>query len=395
MKPSVFIFQTSLSPTRVHTSQRVDLDAVARAWAQLSGPQVSAADAAAGVRAFENIVDATTASDAQRAEWRAAGLALAARGQTASILMAGGAGTRLGFAQPKGMYEIQLPSRHSLFESQAHRLLKVRADAAAHAGVAEADVRIPYYVMTSDGTHEETVAFFRAHSYFGLNEADVFFFQQGMLPALDFDGKILLETGHGISWAANGNGGLYEALHASGAFADMERRGVAYVDVFCVDNALVRVACPWMIGFASTRGLQCVNKTVEKVRPNEGVGVMCLRASAAGALSASVIEYSEMPAEMAALRDGADESAKLAFRAANIAIHCFSLDFLRTCCARRNELPFHIARKKIACAEAGDGADAAPVTVTPSKENGVKMEMFVFDVFPFADLDRVFAFQVQ
>jgi UDP-N-acetylglucosamine/UDP-N-acetylgalactosamine diphosphorylase len=310
--------------------QRVDLDAVARAWQQLQAtPVVTAAPVP-----FPNIVDATSSNQSEA--YRHAGLKLVAQGKAATILMAGGAGTRLGFAHPKGMYDIQLPSHRSLFEMQAERLLKVCADAAQQEGVSE--VHVPYYVMTSDGTHEETVQFWRDHQYFGIPAADVFFFQQGMLPALSFEGKILLETSHSISWAANGNGGLYEALDVSGALADMQKRGVEYVEVFCVDNALVRVADPFMFGFCALNRSQCVNKTVEKVQPKEGVGVMCLR-SANDTQVASVIEYSEMSSEMAALKDSND-SSKLAFRAANIAIHCLSLPFLQTCAARRNELPY-------------------------------------------------------
>jgi UDP-N-acetylglucosamine pyrophosphorylase len=48
--------------------------------------------------------------------------------------------------------------------------------------------------------------------------------------------------------------------------------------------------------------------------------------------------YSEMSQEMAEARD--QKTNKLKFCAANIAIHCFSLSFLQTCAARRNELPY-------------------------------------------------------
>ena len=72
-------------------------------------------------------------------------------------------------------------------------------------------------------------AFFGAHGYFGLERADVVFFEQGTLPALSLGasgGKLLMEHGGAVALAPDGNGGLWRALAKTGALADMAARGV-------------------------------------------------------------------------------------------------------------------------------------------------------------------------
>lgn len=198
------------------------MEAIDRCWKSTKDTLHSVAEVKSdNLKPFDKIADATCAGKNTRDGWWNAGLELVSKSKAGCILMAGGAGTRLGFPHPKGMYDVGLPSHKSLFQIQAERLLKVRSLAAKFAGIEEDLIHIPYYIMTSDGTHHETVEFWASNNYFSLPKDDVFFFQQGMLPALDFDGKIVMETKTTISWAANGNGGIYEALYTSKAIDDM------------------------------------------------------------------------------------------------------------------------------------------------------------------------------
>ena len=141
--------------------------------------------------------------------WYQSGLDTIARGEVAVVLMggfdlssncvlsantatAGGQGTRLGSSDPKGCFDIGLLSHKSLFQLQAERIIKVQELAASKAG--KENVIVPWYIMTSGPTRGPTEAFFERHKYFGLERNNVVFFEQGVLPCISNEGKILLQA---------------------------------------------------------------------------------------------------------------------------------------------------------------------------------------------------------
>ena len=193
------------------------------------------------------------------------------------------------------------------------------------------------------------------------------------------DGKVLLDSPSHIAVAPDGNGGLYAATRSPispsdkshTVLSDLAKRKILYVHAYCVDNCLVRVADPVFLGYCINKQADCAAKVVPKASPTESVGVIAVRGN-----KYSVVEYSEISKEQAEKRD--PESGELAFRAGNIANHFYTTNYLNEVESFEEELAFHIARKKIPYVDLETGE-----AIKPSKPNGMKLEMFVFDVFPF------------
>ncbi|KAG6380926.1 nucleotide-diphospho-sugar transferase [Boletus reticuloceps] len=327
------------------------------------------------VEAYESV----SANPTKASEWRQIGLQAVADGQVGVLLMAGGQGTRLGSSAPKGCYDIGLPSHKSLFQYQAERIARLQTIAEAQFRKSKGSVVVPWYVMTSGPTRRETEAFFVKNNHFGLNAKNVIVFEQGTLPCLTMEGKIMLETTSRVAVAPDGNGGLYAATRAPLSPSDKSRtvlsdlvdRGIQYVHAYCVDNCLVKVADPVFLGYCIARQADCAAKVVPKTSPTESVGVVARRGD-----KFSVVEYSEITKEQAELRN--EKTGDLLFNAGNIANHFYTTAFLQSVESFEHELAHHIARKKIPTVDLKTGQ-----VIKPSKPNGMKLELFIFDVFPF------------
>jgi UDP-N-acetylglucosamine/UDP-N-acetylgalactosamine diphosphorylase len=294
---------------------------------------------------------------------RAAGEAVLRAGRVAAFTVAGGQGTRLGYDGPKGTFPVTPVKAKPLFQVFAEKILAAgrRYGRPLH-----------WFIMTSHANHAATEAFFAEHRFFGLDRARVHFFRQGRMPAVNFGGKILLETKSSLALSPDGHGGALRALQRSGALDLMQREGVDTLSYFQVDNPLVRCIDPAFLGWHHLRGSEMSSKMVAKAYAEEKVGVFCAQA---GRLT--VVEYSDLPL---ALQHEKDAAGKLRYVAGSIAIHVLDREFVRRMAGGGEgvALPFHRADKKIPT------LDAAGAPLRPDKPNGVKFELFVFDAVPFA-----------
>lgn len=299
-------------------------------------------------------------------EMKARGEALIRAGKVAAFTVAGGQGTRLGYDGPKGTFPATPVTRKPLFAVLAEQLI---------AAARKYGVSIPWAIMTSPLNHEDTIAFFKKNRYFGLNPEDVSFFSQGILPSFDAKtGKILLAAKHEVATNPDGHGGSLKALWASGTIKALKERGVEHISYVQIDNPLAKMIDPVFIGLhahAADSSAQMSSKMVAKTDPAEKVGVFC---SVGG--KTQVIEYSDLPSDLAEARD---EHGNIRFNAGSIAIHLIGVSFIESLCSGKAgfALPLHRAEKKVPCLDIDTGQASAP-----EKPNAVKLETFVFDALP-------------
>ncbi len=304
---------------------------------------------------------------AKEAEYRAIGLDAIRNCKVGAVLLAGGQGTRLGADGPKGSYNVGVTKDLYIFECLINNLLDVTNEAGAY---------VPLYIMTSTVNNDQTVSFFKEHNYFGYPEDYVKFFIQEMVPAVDYEGRILMQNESELVLSPNGNGGWYSSMAKTGILDDVHARGVEWLNVFAVDNVLQRMADPVFVGATIASGCDSGSKVVRKAAPGEKVGVLCREDG-----KPSIIEYYEMTDEMANLRR---EDGELTYGFGVILNYIFSEKKLEE--IMNNYMPIHVVEKKIPY------MDENGVSHAPTEPNGYKFETLVLDMVHM--MDDCLAFEV-
>lgn len=294
-------------------------------------------------------------------EFRRIGLDAIRAGKVGAVLLAGGMGTRLGSDNPKGMYNIGITKEVYIFQRIIENLLDV---------VNEAESWIHLFIMTSEKNNEATVNFLRKKKFFGYNEEYVTFFTQEMAPAVDYNGKIFLETKSRMATSPNGNGGWFSSMLRCDVVKIAKEAGIEWLNTFAVDNVLQRIADPVFVGATINSGCTVGAKVVKKNAPDERVGVICLKDK-----HPSIVEYYELTDE---LMNAKNEKGEPAYYFGVILNYLFRLDELIS--IAKDKMPLHIVEKKISYYD-----DALGKTVKPEKPNGYKFETLVLDMIQLSE----------
>lgn len=307
------------------------------------------------------VFDKDRFSDEENKEILKIGEDIIANNQYAVVTMAGGQGTRLGHKGPKGTFILNVkPEPKSLFQIIAENLIKTNN---------KYGIILNWYIMTSTENNDETVKYFEDNNYFGYNSENVKFFKQGNLPLLSEDGKLVVNSEYRIKYAASGNGTIYEAMLNDGIIDDMKKKGIKWVFIGSVDNALLNMVDPMLLGLTKKRGTEIASKTIVKNSPYEKVGVFCKKNGKPG-----VIEYSEIPES---LIEEVDEHGELMYGESHIMCNLYTLDAIEK--IANVELPYHSAHKKVDFMQEDGNMFFA------KEPNGYKYEAFIFDGFELFD----------
>ena len=302
-------------------------------------------------------VDEYKLSDEAQEKYAKLGEDVIKNNQYAVVTMAGGQGTRLGHKGPKGTFLIDvLPEPKYLFQILAENLERANK---------KYGIVLPWYIMTSTENNAETVKFFEEHNYFGYPKGNVKFFMQGNLPLLKRNGDLIIDKDYSIKLASDGNGSIYKAMRKNGILDDMRKKGVKWIFIGAVDNALLNMVDPVLVGLTIVQGNETASKSIAKKDPTEKVGAFC-KANGVPA----VIEYSELPKEMAQLRD---ENGELLYGEAHIMCNLFTLDAIEK--VSMQDLEYHVANKKTGYMDENNNF------VEVTEPNAYKFEAFIFDAF--------------
>ena len=276
------------------------------------------------------------------------------------ITLAGGQGSRLGLAAPKGTLMLETHPSKSLFEILCDYLkyysLKYK-------------VNIPWYIMTSTNNYFDTINFFEQNNFFGYGRDNITFFTQDNMPIIDLNGKIVLSEIYKVNIASNGNGNMFSALKKANLISSMEQNRLQWLFVGGIDNVLLDPLDPIFIGYTINSKCEVGSKTLFKKDPNNLAWVFARKNH-----KPSIVDCENFTEELCKITNS---EGKFLYRETNMLAHLFSLKAIKQ--LSNVTLPYHRAFRKNAF------VNDEGMKEVPDSSNVYKFEQFVFDAFEYFD----------
>ena len=280
------------------------------------------------------------------------------KGELAVITLAGGQGTRLGYKGPKGCYELETNPKKSLFEYLCDKLKYIKE---------KYGVYLNWYIMTNINNDAQTKEFFEEKDYFGYPKDKIYFFKQDKLPIVTIDGKIILNSIYSLKESSNGNGDVFDAFSRAGLIDTLEH--IKYISISGVDNILLEIIDPLLIGLSEYNKSQVAAKSIAKDDVEKAGWVF---AKVDG--KTNIIDPTFLTEEML---NSKNKDEKFNYNQINILAHLFTKDaFIKSI---EQQLPYHRAFKR------NDFVNDEGMKIVAASQNSFEFEKFIFDVFKYFD----------
>ena len=212
---------------------------------------------------------------------------------TVFVLVAGGLGERLGYTGIKIGLQNDLITLRTYIEvytdfikAYEDRIRKKEREKI------DKDWYIPFCIMTSGDTHDETISLLKTHNDYGMRPGQISIVKQNKIPAiLDNDCHLALEHDKFlIETKPHGHGDIHYLLYTSGKAKQWIKEGKKYMVQFMDTNVLAFNCVPASIG-ASVKYSYDVNSIVVPRRPKDAIGAICRINRADGTSVVQNVEY--------------------------------------------------------------------------------------------------------
>ena len=180
---------------------------------------------------------------------------------------------------------------------------------------------------------------------------------------------MLLEETYKVKEASNGNGDVFESMKKCGILDDMKNKNIEWVSFSGVDNVLLKIVDPLLLGLTIEENTLIASKTLLKEDPNSKDWIFAKRNG-----KPSIINCCHLTDSM---KSAKNKNGNYLYRETNILAHLFNVHAIEKIC--NISLPYHRAFKK------NTFVNDEGMKQVPESPNTFKFETFIFDAFSLFD----------